>query len=224
MGERAGVSARVSLVQFAQFALPTLSWGANLHPMKARKEFEKTRSSHLDDTIPHERRSAGKLIGMILVTAGITIGITFAMMLLSRATGGFASDMPDGSRQWTWPIVIHLATVLPAFLIGGFLLARPKGTRMHRLLGRLYCALMLATATATLFIRSPGAGILGTGFSAIHLFTIMAYTSVPYAIWLIRRGDVKGHRDAMQGSYIGLCIAGAFAFIPGRLLSVALFG
>ncbi|WBY16737.1 DUF2306 domain-containing protein [Erythrobacteraceae bacterium WH01K] len=183
----------------------------------------------MDNSIAREKKTAGKLIGTILVTGAITVAITIALTLMSAASGGFASDGSasngaGGSRQWTWPIAIHLATVLPAFAIGGFMIARPKGTPLHRLLGRLYCVLMLTTATATLFIRAPGAGLFGTGYSPLHLFTVVAFTTVPYAIWTIRRGNVQAHREAMKGSYIGLCIAGAFAFIPGRLLSTALFG
>lgn len=159
----------------------------------------------------------------LVITALITIAITIAVTLLSTVTGGFASDDSAGERRWTIPIVIHLATVVPAFLIGGFLLIRPKGTTLHKALGRLYIALLLITATATIFIGTPGTGIGGSGFSFIHIFTIMAYVSAPYAIWAAKTGRLQDHKDAMQGMYIGLCIAGAFAMLPGRLLQTALF-
>ena len=169
-------------------------------------------------------KEAPKLVGMMATTAATTIVITLAMMFLSSTAGGFASDGAGGSRKWTWPILIHVVTVVPAMALGAFVLFRRKGTRSHRLLGGTYCALMLVTATATLFIRNPGHGIGGSGFSAIHVFTLMAFTTVPWAIWSIRRGDVEAHGHAMIGSYIGLCIAGGFALLPGRLLSVTLLG
>ena len=169
-------------------------------------------------------KEAPKLVSMMATTAAITIVITLAMTFLSSNAGGFASDGSGGSREWTWPILIHVATVVPAMVLGGFVLFRRKGTPLHRLLGRTYCVLMLVTATATLFIRNPGHGIGGSGFSAIHIFTLMTFTTVPWAIWSIRRGDVEAHGHAMIGSYIGLCIAGGFALLPGRLLSATLFG
>ena len=45
---------------------------------------------------------------------------------------------------------LHLATVLPAFVIGAFQLLRRKGTPGHKLLGKIYMVLMLATGFITL--------------------------------------------------------------------------
>ena len=159
----------------------------------------------------------------LAITATITIAITVGVMLLSTLSGGFASDNHQAERRWTVPIAIHLTTVVPAFVIGGYLLIRPKGTRIHKALGRIYIALLLITATATIFIGEPGTGIMGSGFSFIHIFTLMAYVSVPYAIWAARTGRIQDHKDAMQGMYVGLCIAGIFAMLPGRLLQTAVF-
>ena len=39
----------------------------------------------------------------------------------------------------------HLATVLPAFFIGTFLLLNRKGTPRHKRLGRVYLVLMFTT-------------------------------------------------------------------------------
>jgi uncharacterized membrane protein len=47
-------------------------------------------------------------------------------------------------------IKIHLATVIPAFVIGTWLIFfSTKGARWHRGLGGLYLALMLVTAITT---------------------------------------------------------------------------
>jgi uncharacterized membrane protein len=43
-------------------------------------------------------------------------------------------------------VLFHVATVVPAALIGAWLLARPKGTRLHRALGRVWIGLMAATS------------------------------------------------------------------------------
>jgi uncharacterized membrane protein len=151
-----------------------------------------------------------------------TILITFALMVLSIAFGGFASSDamsdPGPSGFASWPIALHLATALPALLLGPVVLIRRKGDRLHKIMGRIWVGLMVTAALASVFIRSPGGGILGSGFSFIHLFTIWTLISVPLGVLAIRRGDVNAHRQAMQGLYLGLCVAGAFTLIPGRLL------
>jgi len=154
------------------------------------------------------------------ITAVITAVITLIMMVLSVQTGGFASGEAAVPRGWTLPIIIHLMTALPALVIGAAILWRRKGTVGHKLWGRIYTVLMLITATASIFIGAPGSGIAGTGFSFIHIFTVMTFCSIPYAIWSIRKGKIDAHRGAMQGLYVGLCVAGAFTLIPGRLLGV----
>lgn len=128
-----------------------------------------------------------------------------------------------GSRI-TLPIIIHLSTALSAVVLGPFILARRKGDALHRAFGRVWVALMLTTAIASAFIRAPGGGIAGTGFSFIHLFTIWTLIVVPLAVIAARQGKIEAHRGAMKGLYAGLCIAGAFTLIPGRLLGSVVFG
>jgi uncharacterized membrane protein len=114
---------------------------------------------------------------------------------------------------------LHLATIVPAFLIGTYLLARRKGTPLHKILGKIYMVLMLSTAVITLFM-SDGSGprLLGH-FGFIHLFSLLVLYSVPAAYINIRKGNVLAHRGNMIGVYVGgILIAGAFTFLPGRLL------
>ena len=120
---------------------------------------------------------------------------------------------------------VHLATVVPCFLIGAWLLARRKGTPLHRLLGRVYACLILFTAAVALVMPAEvGPRILGH-FGFIHLFSVLVLVCVPLAVYNIRRGNVAGHRFNMVGVYIGgILIAGTFAFMPGRLLYGWLFG
>jgi uncharacterized membrane protein len=119
-------------------------------------------------------------------------------------------------------IKIHLATVLPAFVLGTWLIFfSTKGARWHRGLGAVYLTLMTVTAITTFFIRSTNPGHL----SPIHLFIPLTLFGVFGALWNIRRGSVRGHRDAMLGLYFGgLLIAGAFTLLPGRLLHHVFFG
>ncbi|CDF85031.1 Conserved hypothetical membrane protein [Pseudomonas knackmussii B13] len=119
----------------------------------------------------------------------------------------------------------HLATVLPAFALGTYLLVRRKGTPLHKALGRCYLLLMLATGLITLAMPAHvGPQVLGH-FGFIHLFSLVTLYSVP-AAWLAARcGDIRTHRGNMIGLYVGgLLIAGSFALMPGRLLHTWLFG
>jgi len=118
----------------------------------------------------------------------------------------------------------HLTTIVPAFAIGTYLLIRHKGTPLHRLLGKIYMVLMLVTAIITLFMSAVVGPKLLNHFGFIHIFSFLVLYSVPQAYFAARRHDIKTHRGAMIGLYVGgLLIAGTFAFMPGRLLNTWLF-
>lgn len=118
----------------------------------------------------------------------------------------------------------HLATVLPAFVIGTYLMLARKGNPLHRLLGKTYMLLMLATAAITLFMPAQVGPTLMGHFGFIHLFSVSIFVTVPKAYFAARRHDRRAHLGNMIGLYIGgLLIAGAFAFMPGRLLNTWLF-
>jgi uncharacterized membrane protein len=119
-------------------------------------------------------------------------------------------------------VQIHLATVLPAFAIGTWLiLGSTKGARPHRILGATYMALMTITAIASLFIHEVNAG----GLSPIHLFVPVTLLSVAAGLLSARRGNIATHKRAMIGLYVGgLLIAGALTFAPERLMHRLFFG
>ncbi len=94
---------------------------------------------------------------------------------------------------------IHLATVVPCFLIGAWLLLRLKGTAVHKRLGRAYVALILFTAMVTLPMPAEVGPRLLDHFGFIHLFSVLVLVSVPAAIYSIRRGNVAAHRSHMVG-------------------------
>ena len=117
-------------------------------------------------------------------------------------------------------VVIHLIAVIPALLLGIFILARPKGTPVHKALGRTWVGLMLVVAIGSFWIRSSPGG----GLSAIHLLSAWTLFALAMAVVAIRRGRVRTHRGWMIGIYCGLLGAGAYALSPGRLLNAWLFG
>ena len=69
---------------------------------------------------------------------------------------------------------LHLATVLPAFVIGAFQLLRRKGTPGHKLLGKIYMVLMLATGFITLAMPAEVGQRLLNHFGFIHIFSFLA--------------------------------------------------
>ncbi len=164
----------------------------------------------------------------LVITVIITIAMTVLMTILSTFGGGFASSSGqhapgDITHKLTGPILLHLATALSAAILGPFILFRRKGDKTHKMLGRIWAALMIFTAISSAFIRAPGAGIAGSGFSYIHIFTVWTLISIPLGIWAIRRKKTRMHRGIMAGLYVGLLIAGGFTLVPGRLLGNLVF-
>jgi uncharacterized membrane protein len=120
---------------------------------------------------------------------------------------------------------LHLSIIIPAFLIGTFLLLRRKGTRLHKVFGRIYLLFMIATGIITLFIQAHVGPRLLNHFGFIHIFSLVALYCAPAAFLAVRRGNLRAHRGNMLGLYIGgLLIAGAFAFSPGRMLNTWIQG
>lgn len=111
-------------------------------------------------------------------------------------------------------VQFHVVTVAIALVLGPVQFVMPRGTRAHRVVGWIWVIAMLATATATLFIRDmiPGQ------FSPIHIFSVMTFVGVPFAVLAARSGNIAAHQRAMIGLYIGVVIAGVTAIAPGRLI------
>ena len=110
-------------------------------------------------------------------------------------------------------IPLHLSAALLALPLGAIVLASPKGTRRHKLLGRFWVGLMVVVAASSFWI----------GFSWIHLLSVWTLISLACAIWFIRRGNVRAHRGFMIGTFLGLAGAGLGALAPGRMLYLFLF-
>ncbi|MFT4754079.1 MAG: putative membrane protein [Salibacteraceae bacterium] len=114
---------------------------------------------------------------------------------------------------------LHLATIIPAFLLGTFLLIVKKGTKTHKYSGRVYMILMLITAVITLFMPAEVGPRFLNHFGWIHSFSFLTIYTVPTAYLAIKKGDVKSHKRKMILLYFGaIIIAGGFTFFPGRYL------
>jgi uncharacterized membrane protein len=119
-------------------------------------------------------------------------------------------------------IQIHAFAAMAAFGLGVFQLVAPKGTLPHRAVGFVWCALMLAAALGSFRINHINQW---QGFSLIHLLSIMVLIQIPLAIWFARTGKIANHQRFMRGMFFfGLVVAGAFTFLPGRIMNAVLFG
>ena len=119
-------------------------------------------------------------------------------------------------------IQIHAFAAIGAFALGLIQFAAPKGTLPHRTIGWIWVALMAVIALSSFFIHEIK--MVGR-FSPIHLLSIFTLVMLPLAVLHARRHDVKQHRGAMIGIFIGaLLVAGAFTFVPGRIMHAVAFG
>jgi uncharacterized membrane protein len=124
------------------------------------------------------------------------------------------------------PLVVqlHAFAAMAAFVLGIVQFTAPKGTLPHRTLGYTWVALMLAIALSSFAIQGMNMNHWH-GFSLIHLLSISVLITVPMAVLAARRHRVGTHSKAMISVFAGaLVIAGAFTFLPGRIMHRVVFG
>jgi uncharacterized membrane protein len=123
-------------------------------------------------------------------------------------------------------VQIHVATVLPAFLIGTFqIFISRKGSPIHKALGYVYLILMSVTAITTLFVHQLMPNSPFWGLSPIHLLVPLTLYGVIAALYSAWTHNIAMHKQAMIGLYIGgMLIAGGFAFFPGRIMHAVVLG
>ncbi|WP_430436277.1 DUF2306 domain-containing protein [Oceanibaculum nanhaiense] len=119
-------------------------------------------------------------------------------------------------------VQLHAWAAMAAFLLGLAVLFRRKGTPLHKAMGRIWVALMLAVSLSSFWIHELNQFM---GFSWIHLLSILVLYSMTTAIFAIRRGNVRAHRIGMLSTFAGaLLIAGLFTLMPGRIMHAVVFG
>lgn len=119
-------------------------------------------------------------------------------------------------------IQVHAFAAMGAFTLGIVQFVAPKGTLPHRTVGWLWVALMATIAISSFWIHSIR--LVGP-FSPIHLLSIFTLVMLPLAVLHARGHRVTEHRKAMISIFVGaLLIAGAFTFLPGRIMHAVAFG
>jgi uncharacterized membrane protein len=105
---------------------------------------------------------------------------------------------------------------MAAFVLGLVQFAAPKGTLPHRTIGWIWVVLMTIVAGSSFGIHELR--IIGP-FSPIHLLSIFTLATLPLAVLAAHRHQVPQHRSRMIWIFVGgLLIAGAFTFVPGRIM------
>ncbi|GGA41787.1 DUF2306 domain-containing protein [Pelagibacterium lentulum] len=118
-------------------------------------------------------------------------------------------------------IRIHTLAALLALVLGTIVLFMPKGTHVHKLLGRVWLATMAVTALSSLLITE--ARMFGP-FSWIHGLSVFTLIMLVYGLVQARRGNIVAHRSTMISLYaFALVLTGAFTLLPGRRMNAVLF-
>lgn len=163
---------------------------------------------------PHD---VSPLLRGTMLAGGGTLGL-LSLLALVRAATGLA---PAAASAHEVAVAVHLMSVLPAVPLGIYILLTRKGGARHRLLGRVWMALMVSTALSALFIRQLNHG----GFSWIHLFVPLTLVAAWAAIASARAGNIPQHRRRLVGMFLGaMVVPGLFAFAPGRVMAIWAFG
>ncbi len=118
-------------------------------------------------------------------------------------------------------VIIHTITAFAALGLGIVMWTRKKGTRSHKMLGRIFVSLMAVVAFSALFIK----GLNGDRFSWVHLFVPLTFFAIAEIFYYIRKKNMKAHMRAAKGLFFGaLLIPGLLSFLPGRLMWHVLVG
>lgn len=152
-----------------------------------------------------------------------TGAILAAAMLTAKIDPAFAGavhfrpHLPDLAllARQSAVVQLHVYAALVAVGLGALMMTSIKGRAFHRIAGWVWVSIMLVVAGSSLFIT----GLNGYKWSFIHLFSGWTLVAAPLALIAARRHKIRQHRRMMMGLfYFGVLIAGALAFIPGRLM------
>jgi uncharacterized membrane protein len=153
----------------------------------------------------------------------VGVGMLTSQLEPRTVSIAFRPHLPDLGLLMAQPLVIkvHLLAALAAIALGALMMLSRKGRTFHRIAGWVWVSLMALVAGSSLFIT----GLNGDNWSFIHLLSGWTLLVLPLAVIAAKRHEVKRHRGTMMGLfYGGLLVAGALAFIPGRLMWNMLLG
>ena len=98
-----------------------------------------------------------------------------------------------------------------------------KGSNLHRGFGRAWLIAMLTVAITSLFITSRFRWSF-MGFGLIHLRSALTLWTCVTAWLAARRHQVQRHRLALLAMTASFLVAGAFTFLPSRIMHQIVLG
>ena len=119
-------------------------------------------------------------------------------------------------------IQIHTALALSAVALTLAILTLRKGSPLHRAMGRAWVVAMAIVAVSSFWIHELR--VVGL-FSPIHLLSLVTLWTLLTAVGHARAGRIAAHRRQMRFLIFGaLVVAGAFTFVPGRIMHTIVSG
>ncbi|MCU0831004.1 MAG: DUF2306 domain-containing protein [Rhizobiaceae bacterium] len=111
-------------------------------------------------------------------------------------------------------VQVHVVSATAAFIFGALVLFARKGDARHKLAGRVWVVLMLATALSSFGISDNPVLF---GFGPIHVLSVLTLVGLTQAVLAARAGQIVAHQKGMRSLYFfALIAAGLFTFLPGR--------
>ena len=174
----------------------------------------------LSRPIASKRRPAADLPRAVRTFLAVGAGVVTVPIVaaLARTLTGVT---PGAAALKEVALAIHLASVIPAIPLGAWVLLNRKGTPRHRMLGKVWLAMMIVAALSAMAIRHLNNGSL----SLIHLLVPVVLIGSWRAVATARAGNIVAHRRGLLLLFVGaLLIPALTAFVPGRLMWTWLLG
>ena len=119
------------------------------------------------------------------------------------------------------PIPLHAVAAMAAIILGGVQFYMKKGGILHKLIGRTWVGLMVVVSVSSFFIHKIE---LWGAYSPIHLLSVWTIFSLGLAIYYVRVGNIKRHKQVMIALYgFALLLTGLFTLMPGRVMHQIVF-
>ncbi|MGC1496781.1 MAG: DUF2306 domain-containing protein [Sulfitobacter sp.] len=97
-----------------------------------------------------------------------------------------------------------------------------RGSKAHKVLGWVWVIAMTVTALSSFWINEIQ--LLGP-FSPIHLLSVLTLYSLVMNVRAARARNIRAHQRGMKSLVFGaLILAGAFTFLPGRIMHQVFLG
>jgi uncharacterized membrane protein len=135
----------------------------------------------------------------------------------------------DPLLQASLVVQVHAFGAIAAFVLGLIQIMAPKGTLPHKTIGVVWIGIMVVVAASSAFILRPSTegAPYWERLSFIHLFIPITAIGLVSGLRLLLRGGpaMKRHSWPFISVFIGgLVVAGALAFLPGRIMHEVVFG